>query len=141
MSTFVDSLHETFERFGRIEARRMFGGHGLFHEGRMFGLVTGDTLYLKSDAESVGHFDRLNLPAFEYERSGKTTQTSYREPPAEVFEDREVAALWARRAWEATLRSGHPPRKRAKAKAAPEAKPVAKKTPAAKKAPRKAAAR
>lgn len=120
MSQFVNSLQEVFERFGRIEARRMFGGHGLYHEGRMFGLVAGDTLYLKTDAESVAHFDRLGLPAFQYLRGGKTMQTSYREAPAEVFEDREEAAAWGRRAWEAALRSGQPPgqRKAARKKAA-----------------------
>ncbi|RZL92836.1 MAG: TfoX family protein [Variovorax sp.] len=106
MSEFVRSLHEVFERFGRIEAKRMFGGHGIYHEGRMFGLVARDTLYLKADAQSVAHFDRLRLPAFSYTRTGKTMQTSYREAPAEVFDDRDEAALWARRAWEAALRSG-----------------------------------
>jgi len=110
MSEFVRSLSEVFERFGRIEARRMFGGHGIYHDGRMFALVAKDTLYLKSDAESVAHFERLKLPAFEYERQGKTAQMSYREAPAEVFEDRDEAAVWARRAWEAALRSGTPPK-------------------------------
>jgi len=128
MSAFVDSLHEVFERLGRIEARRMFGGHGIYHEGRMIGLVAGDTLYLKTDAESAAHFDRLNLPAFEYLRGGKTMQTSYREAPAEVFEDREEAAVWGRRAWEAAMRSGHP------RKAGAARKPRASKTA---KAPRK----
>ncbi|RST55605.1 TfoX/Sxy family protein [Variovorax sp. MHTC-1] len=115
MSEFVRSLHEVFERFGRIEARRMFGGHGIYHEGRMFGLVARDTLYLKTDPQSAAHFDRLRLPAFEYTRQGKTMQMSYREAPAEVFDDRDEAALWARRAWEAALRSGTAPKKRSKA--------------------------
>ena len=110
MSQFTDSLHEVFERFGRIDARRMFGGHGIYHEGSMFALVIGDTLYLKTDADSAAHFDRLRLPAFEYHRNGKTMQMSYRQAPADVFEDRDEAAVWARRAWEAALRSGQPPK-------------------------------
>jgi DNA transformation protein and related proteins len=113
MSEFVSSLHEVFERFGRIDARRMFGGH---------------TLYLKTDAENVAHFDRLKLPHFEYQRGGKTMQTSYREAPAEVFEDREEAAVWARRALEAALRSGHAPKKKPQAKQA--AAKTARKRPA-----------
>lgn len=112
MSAFVDSLHEVFERFGRIAVRRMFGGHGLYHDGRMFALVTRETLYLKADAASVAHFDALRLPAFSYEREGKLTQMSYREAPPEVFEDRDEAAVWARRAYEAALRSGAPPKTR-----------------------------
>ncbi|MDR6886331.1 MULTISPECIES: TfoX/Sxy family protein [Variovorax] len=133
MSEFVESLHEIFERFGRIEARRMFGGHGIFHEGRMIAIVLKDTLYLKSDAESAEHFDTLNLPPFTYERGGKTMPMSYRQAPADLFEDRHEAALWGRRAYEAALRSGQPPKqkKTATAKAAAKKTP-AKKTPAKK---------
>ncbi|MBD9666406.1 DNA transformation protein [Variovorax beijingensis] len=126
MSAFVQSLHEVFERLGRIETRRMFGGHGVWHEGRMIALVAKDTLYLKSDAGSAEHFDRLNLPPFTYVREGKAMPMSYRLAPADLFEDREEAALWGRRAYEAALRSGQPPKKKTARKA-----PVKKKKKAA----------
>ncbi|MDO9352536.1 MAG: TfoX/Sxy family protein [Solirubrobacteraceae bacterium] len=112
MAGLADSLPEVFERLGRVQARRMFGGHGLFHEGRMIGLVVRETLYLKADAESAPHFDALNAPAFSYERQGRTMQMSYREAPADLFDDRELAALWGRRAWEAAMRSGQAPKPR-----------------------------
>ena len=117
MAGLADSLPEVFERLGRVQPRRMFGGHGLFHDGRMIGLVVRETLYLKVDAESAPHFDALNAPAFSYERQGKTMQMSYREAPADLFDDRELAALWGRRAWEAAMRSGQTPKpRRARAK-------------------------
>lgn len=131
MSTFVDSLHEIFERFGRITPRRMFGGHGIFHEGRMIAIVLGDTLYLKADAETAPHFDRQNLPPFTYMRQGKAMPMSYRQAPADLFEDREEAALWGRRAYEAALRSGQPPK--------PRKPPAARKAAAKKTSARKAA--
>src|SRR5687768_16177919 len=126
MSEFVESLHEIFERLGRIQTRRMFGGHGVWYEGRMIALVAKDTLYLKSDADSAEHFDKLNLPPFTYERNGKTMPMSYRQAPADLFEDRHEAALWGRRAYEAALRSGQPPKKKTARKA-----PVKKKKKAA----------
>ena len=126
MSAFVQSLHEVFERLGRIETRRMFGGHGVWHEGRMIALVAKDTLYLKSDAGSAEHFDKLDLPPFTYVREGKAMPMSYRLAPADLFEDREEAALWGRRAYEAALRSGQPPKKKTARKA-----PVKKKKKAA----------
>ncbi len=132
-NAFADSLHETFERFGRIDIRRMFGGFGIYHEGRMFALVIRDTLYLKSDADSAAHFDRLNLPPFIYERQGRQMPMSYREAPPELFEDREEAAVWGRRAYEAALRSGTVPKAMRKAAAAKKA-PAAKKAAPAKKA-------
>ena len=130
MSEFVQSLHESFERLGRIQTRRMFSGHGVWHEGRMIALVFKDTLYLKSDAESAEHFDKLDLPPFTYMRQGKSMPMSYRQAPADFFEDREEAALWGRRAYEAALRSGQPPKQK---------KPAAKKKSPVKKAPAKKA--
>ena len=132
MSAFVQSLHEIFERLGRIETRRMFGGHGVWHEGRMIALVAKDTLYLKSDAGSAEHFDKLNLPPFTYVREGKAMPMSYRLAPADLFEDREEAALWGRRAYEAALRSGQPPKTKKRAAAAAKKAP-ARKAPVKKK--------
>ena len=44
MSGFTDHLHEVFGAFGPIQTRCMFGGHGVWHQGLMIGLVAGDTL-------------------------------------------------------------------------------------------------
>ena len=104
MSEFTDELHEVFERFGRISVRRMFSGYGIYHDDRMFALVIGDRLYLKTDAVSRPQFEANGLPPFQYTRQGKTVDMSYFEAPAEVFEDRDEAAAWARLAWEAVLR-------------------------------------
>ena len=112
MSRFVESLHEVFERMGRIEARRMFGGHGIYHDGRMFALVISDTLYLKSDADTMAEFEQRGLRAFGYEREGRRTETSYRQAPEEIFEDVEEAMRWGRLAWEAALRAAAPKRAR-----------------------------
>jgi DNA transformation protein len=139
MSDFVQSLHEVFERLGRIQTRRMFGGHGVWHEGRMIALVARDTLYLKSDAESAPHFDKLDLQPFTYVRQGKEMPMSYRLAPADLFEDREEAALWGRRAYEAALRSGQPPKIKT-AKPTKSTKPAAAKKTAARKTPAKKAA-
>ena len=133
MSEFVQSLHEVFERLGRIETKHMFGGHGVWHEGRMIALVADETLYLKSDAESAVHFDRLNLQPFTYMRQGKAMPMSYRLAPADLFEDREEAARWGRLAYEAALRSGQPPKPKKPRK--PAARKAAAKKTAAKKAP------
>ena len=83
----------------------------------MIALVAKDTLYLKSDAGSAEHFDKLDLPPFTYVREGKAMPMSYRLAPADLFEDREEAALWGRRAYEAALRSGQPPKKKTAKKA------------------------
>ncbi|MDM0109690.1 TfoX/Sxy family protein [Variovorax sp. J22R24] len=134
----ADELPEVFERFGRVSARRMFGGHGIFHEGRMFGLVSGERLYLKTDEESRAKFEARGLAPFEYMRAGKLTPTSYVEAPAEIYEDREEAARWARLAWEAVVRRDgaaarqKPAARKIAATKAPRKKPAAKKAAVAK---------
>lgn len=127
MSQFTDALPELFESLGRVTIKRMFGGAGLWHDGLMCALVVRDTLYLKTDDTTRPFFDALDLPAFEYTRGERTTATSYRQPPETVFEDRQEAALWVRRAYEAALRVANArpvraaPRKRAPAKKKPAA--------------------
>lgn len=122
MSQFALSLHEVFERLGRIELKRMFSGHGVFRDGRMFALVVHDVLYLKSDPLTSGEFDRRQLPAFSYTRAGKVaTLTSFRQAPEDLFEDRELAAWWGRLADEAALRSAHAkPRSKPRSKLPPQ---------------------
>jgi DNA transformation protein and related proteins len=105
MSEFVDYLHEVFELFGPIIARKMFGGYGIYHNELMFGLVSDDTLYLKADAESAHYFEKEGLGKFEYRKAGKLMKMSYYQAPAEIMEDLEQAAVWARRSFDAALRA------------------------------------
>lgn len=127
-SALADELPEVFERFGRIDVRRMFGGYGLFHEDRMFGLVAGGRVYLKTDEENRPHFEEKRLEPFEYARRGEMTATSYYEAPAEIFEDRDEAARWAQLAWSAVLRKGSGSGKRRAGAAKTAARKPARKT-------------
>ncbi|MGR3914813.1 MAG: TfoX/Sxy family protein [Gammaproteobacteria bacterium] len=106
MSEFTEHLSEVFAQFGEITTRKMFGGHGVYHGGVMFGLVADDTLYLKVDAQSKGEFAARGLSAFVYTAGKKPVEMSYWLAPEEIFEDAEEAALWARRAHAAAVRSG-----------------------------------
>ena len=105
MSDFVEHLHEVFRDFGPITPRKMFGGHGIFHDGRMFGLVAEDVLYLKADAQSRGEFEALGLGPFEYDKAGKIMQMSYFQAPESIYDDPDEAAAWAHKAFAAALRS------------------------------------
>ena len=117
MSEFVAYLHEVFAAFGAITARRMFGGHGIYYDGVMFGLVANDTLYLKTDAESQPLFDARGMHAFEYVKNGKAMQMSYRSAPEEIFDDPDEAKLWAERAHQAARRSHASKRSKSKKRA------------------------
>lgn len=144
MSAFTDSLHDVFAALGPVQIRRIFGGHGVFHDGLMCALVIRDTLYLKCDAQTQPHFEALGLEPFTYERQGQRLPMSYRLAPETVFEDRAEAALWSRRAFEAALRVANAkpvpaPKRKAAAKKAPVKAAAHKPAKAPTKAPRKKA--
>src|SRR3954462_5507543 len=105
MGGVTEYVPELFERFGSVVIKRMFGGHGVYRDGLMFALVHEDALYLKTDAANVAQFQSLDLPPFEFTRQGRVMKTSYYLAPADFMEDRELAADWARRSFEAALRA------------------------------------
>lgn len=108
MSEFVDNLQEVFVLFGPVQARRMFGGYGIFHDGLMFGLVADEVLYLKADGNSSAEFEKRGLGQFEYEKKSKKIKMSYYMAPEEIFDDPEEAKVWASLAFDAALRSRKP---------------------------------
>lgn len=118
MSEFVSTLHDVFERLGPIRLRKMFGGYGVYHQDAMFGLTADDVLYLKADAENVSYFEQKGLKQFEYLKNEKIVKMSYYLAPDEIFDDRDEAALWARRSLAASGRGQtakkvrRPPRKK-----------------------------
>lgn len=105
MSEYTDYLQEVFEQFGPIRAKRMFGGYGIYHDELMFALVSDEMLYLKADDLCREAFEQAGLSQFEYPKNGKLVKMSYYQAPEEIMEDPEQAAIWARRSFEAALRS------------------------------------
>lgn len=104
-SEFVDYLEEVFERFGAIQARKMFSGYGIYHDGVMFALVADDTLYLKADESIAHYFEAKGLSPFTYNKGEKIIKMSYYLAPEEIFDDRDEAAAWVRRSFEVALRA------------------------------------
>ena len=98
-------VEELLEPVGEIAIRRMFGGAGVFHRGLMFGLVAGDTLYLKVDDANRPAFEAAGAGHFEYAtKTGRNVLTSYYALPEALYDDPEGAVAWARGAIEAAFR-------------------------------------
>jgi DNA transformation protein len=101
---FVAHVVESLRELGAVETKRMFGAWGLYHRGAFFALVSGGTLYLKTDERNRAEFDALGLEPFTFVKGGETIVTGYRAAPEEALEDPRVMARWARSAYEAALR-------------------------------------
>lgn len=105
VSMCVDVLGEAL---GSVAARSMFGGWGLYREGRMFGLIAGDTLYLKVDDKNRALFEAEGLGPFVYDGKNKPVSMSYFEVPPEALDDPSAMRPWALSAYEAALRASAP---------------------------------
>jgi DNA transformation protein len=100
------SIRELFAEFGPVDVRRMFGGAGVFVEGRMIALVSREVIYLKADAETIPEFEREGLAPFSYAtRDGERKLTSYWRMPDRLYDDAEELARWARAAHAVALRA------------------------------------
>jgi DNA transformation protein len=105
MSDFVEFLEEVFAEFGPITTRRMFGAHGIYHDGLMFGLLAQGRLYLKTDATNLPAFEAVNAQPFTFEQRGKPVKLSYWTAPESILDDRVHAAAWAHSAFAAAMRA------------------------------------
>ncbi len=102
----------------------MFGGAGIFRDDRMFGLVTGGVIYLKTDAETVDRFKDAACRPFAFTRQGKPTETSYWSVPEAALDDPDDMLSWAELAWEAAARkAAATPSKKKKPRAAAASAP------------------
>jgi DNA transformation protein len=102
---FATHIVDLLDPFGPCQARRMFGGFGIFHQGLMFGLIADGDLYLKVDDESRGLFEAEGSEAFSYYKQEKEYRLSYYLAPEAFFEDPEACLHWARTAFDAALRN------------------------------------
>lgn len=82
---------------GGVSSRAMFGGRGLYFEGVFFGILFKGRLYFKTGR--VNRDDYRGMPPFR--PNARQTLKNYREVPAEVLEDADELAAWARKAAEA----------------------------------------
>lgn len=104
-SEFVTYVIEQLAPLGDVRARAMFGGHGIYLGERMFALLADDTLYIKVDDVTRAEFEARGLQPFRYERRGETKTMSYRQPPAEALDDRDMLCERARKGCEAAKRA------------------------------------
>ena len=102
---FVAHLLEMMDGIEGITSKRMFGGHGIFRDGLMFGLVADSTLYLKVDAENRGDFEALGLGPFLFGDAENPKAMSYHRTPDETLEDPDEMRHWIESAYAAALRS------------------------------------
>ena len=103
--SIIRKLETGLTPLGAFRARPMFGGHGLYLDDLMFGLIYGARLYLKADEESRPTFQREGSEPFVYDSGKGCVSTSYWLcPPAALTAPAKLRA-WVGRAHAAAQRA------------------------------------
>ncbi|MCJ8052009.1 TfoX/Sxy family protein [Shinella curvata] len=102
-----DGIEEMFQALRPVTIRRMFGGKGIYHEGRILALEVQGEILLKADARSAPDFETAGSRQWAYDgkQSGNPVKMPYWSVPEAAFDDPEEMAVWVRRAYEAALRA------------------------------------
>ena len=104
---FVNFVVDQLSRWGPVSIRRMFGGAGLYRNGKMFGLIADDIAYLKVDDSNRDDFVKAGSSPFNpFPEKVKTTVMSYYEIPPEVLENPDELAQWAERSLAIQVKNG-----------------------------------
>jgi DNA transformation protein and related proteins len=85
----VDQLHGLED----VEARRMFGGHGLYQDETFFGIVHKGKLFFKIDETTVNEYKKRKMKPFR--PTAKQTLKSYYQVPVDIIEDADALREWA----------------------------------------------
>ena len=110
---YIEYLHELLDPLGIISNKKMFGGHGVYCNGVIMGLVIDETLYLKVDEQSSEFFSKEGCEPFVYQSKAKQVAMSYWSVPYEAMESSEQMLPWAKLAYAAALRKEkRPPKKK-----------------------------
>jgi DNA transformation protein len=133
---FLAYILEQLESVGRLRSRRMFGAVGLYSGELFFGLIDDDTVFFKADATNSADYTERNMPRFMPFPDRPEAVMSYYQVPADIIEDAESLASWARKSVSVALSSQAAksarkarPKKKGRKAAAPRRAATARKTP------------
>ena len=117
---FMDYALELLAGVGRVEARWMFGGAGLFSDGVMFALLDDDVIYVRvDDALQADLQPQGSVPwVYSMKRDGAVRDMGYWRLPETAADDPDEAIAIGKRAHAAaikrkTLREAGPAGKKA----------------------------
>jgi DNA transformation protein and related proteins len=103
---FATYCAELMAPLGPVRVKRMFGGHGIYVDEVFIAIVVGETLYLKTDAETVPRFVEAGSAQFTYTAKGeRRASLGYWSAPADAMESPALMRPWAALAMQAALRS------------------------------------
>ena len=90
---YITYLHDQLSDLGDILGKKMFGGYGFFHEGKMFAMFGYGAFGLKVDDSNRQDYLDEDMEPLSTKSSSKSMP--YYEVPVTVIEDRSKLKEWA----------------------------------------------
>ncbi len=84
---FSNEVMNLLAPLGSLDIKPMFGGYGIFHEGAMFALISGNGLFFK--------VDNSNRATYEKAGSKQYKPMPYYQVPADIFKEEAKLLAWA----------------------------------------------
>lgn len=100
-----DAIEEMFQALGAVSIRRMFGGKGIYFEGRILALEVSGEILLKADVQSAPMFEDAGSRQWTYDGKSKPVKMPYWSIPDAAFDDPDEMAKWVLLADEAARRA------------------------------------
>jgi len=103
-----DAITDLFSGLGPVQIRRMFGGKGIYHNGVIVAVELRGELRLKADEQLAAEYAAAGCEQWTYtgSRHGKLVSMPYWTVPDGAMDDPDEMAVWAKKSYEAALRSG-----------------------------------
>jgi DNA transformation protein and related proteins len=100
------AIEEMFQGLGPVTIKRMFGGKGIYHLGRIIAIELRDEMLLKADEQSAPEFASAGASQWVYDgRKGNPVKMPYWSIPENAYDDPDDMAKWVRLAYDAALRA------------------------------------
>jgi DNA transformation protein len=91
--SFKNFVLDQLRELDDVEARRMFGGYGLYQDETFFGIIFKGRLHFKTDETTVATYRKKKMKPFR--PNPKQTLKSYYEVPVEIIEEGDRLGAWA----------------------------------------------
>ena len=94
--SFKDFVLDQLQDLDGVEARRMFGGYGLYQDETFFGIIHKGKLFFKIDESTVRQYRLRKMRPFR--PNANQTLKSYYQVPVDIIEDADELREWAMKA-------------------------------------------
>ncbi|WP_337266781.1 TfoX/Sxy family protein [Oryzifoliimicrobium ureilyticus] len=101
-----DAIQDMFRSLGPVSIRRMFGGKGIYYDGRILAIEYHDEILLKADKQTEQSFASAGAQRWTYlGKKGQPVAMPYWSIPDAALDDDDELAKWVGLAYEAASRS------------------------------------